>query len=54
MMPRQPGEVHRSQRYALERFSDREWQSEERERYLAEYGRDLDRARQEVERLRTR
>lgn len=52
MMPRQPGEVHRSGRYALERFSDREWQSEERERHLAEYGRDLDRARREVERLR--
>jgi hypothetical protein len=52
MMPRQAGVVHVSQRYDVNSFSASEWQSEERARYLAEYGRDLQRALDEMARLR--
>jgi hypothetical protein len=52
MMPRQAGEVHASKRYDVNSFSAAEWQSEERARYLAEYGRDVDQARREIDRLR--
>lgn len=51
MMRRLPGTVHTSGSYALTAFSDAEWSSEERDRYLAEYNRDADEARAEVERL---
>ena len=41
MLPRREGVVHRSASYALKGFSDAEWTSEERERYLAELGKDV-------------
>ncbi|MDR7335886.1 hypothetical protein [Roseateles asaccharophilus] len=41
MLPRREGVVHRSGSYAAKSFSDAEWSSEERERYLAELGRDV-------------
>ncbi len=44
MMARQSGVVHTSDRYGIDRFSSAEWNSEERERYLKEYGRDLQEA----------
>jgi hypothetical protein len=51
MMPRQPGVVHTSASYAATRFSPDEWTSEERERYLAEYARDAETARAQVQKL---
>jgi len=45
LMPRLEGRVHTSKTYALNGFSDAEWQSEERSRYLAEFGKDLAEAR---------
>jgi hypothetical protein len=41
MLPRREGIVHRSASYAAKTFSDAEWKSEERDRYLAELGRDV-------------
>ena len=52
MMPRQAGDAYASKHYELDSFSDNEWQSEERTRYLDQYGRDMDRARTELARLR--
>jgi hypothetical protein len=52
MMPRQPGTVHVSKRYDVNGFSGDEWQSEERTRYLDEYGRDMQRALSEMVRLK--
>jgi hypothetical protein len=51
MLPRQPGTVHTSQAYALDSFSDAEWSSEERSRYLAELNKDVDEARKQVDSL---
>ena len=51
MMPRLAGRVHVSGSYPLAGFSDAEWTSEERERYLAELTRDVDQATGEVDRL---
>ncbi|MBS7808916.1 hypothetical protein [Variovorax sp. PCZ-1] len=51
MMSRRAGVVHTSGSYNADSFSPNEWSSEERDRYLAEYGRDLDAARRELERL---
>lgn len=51
MMARRVGVAHTSGSYSAESFSPNEWSSEERDRYLAEYGRDLDAARRELERL---
>lgn len=50
-MARQAGVVHVSAVYAKSRFSAAEWTSEERQRYLAEYGKDADTARRKVEEL---
>lgn len=50
-MARQAGVVHTSAVYPLSRFSSAEWTSEERQRYLAEYGKDADTARRQVEDL---
>lgn len=50
MMARLAGAVLQTRTHALGRFSEAEWQSEERSRYLAEYGRDVDAARQQLER----
>lgn len=41
MLARREGVVHRSASYALKGFSDAEWTSEERDRYLAELGKDV-------------
>ena len=49
MLPRLAGYVHTTRTYPPTAFSDAEWQSEERERYLAELGRDVNEARGEVE-----
>ena len=54
MMARRAGVVYTSGSYTAENFSPNEWSSEERDRYLAEYGRDLDAARTELERLNSR
>ena len=54
MMPRQAGVVHSSRRYDLGGFSSSEWQSEERDRYLAEYGRDVKEALDAMTRLGAR
>ncbi len=51
MMPRRAGLVYTSGSYNPESFSPSEWSSEERERYLAEYARDLEQARLELERI---
>jgi hypothetical protein len=51
MMARQPGLVHTSARYSIDSFTATEWSSEERERYLAEYAKDAETARTQVERL---
>lgn len=40
LMPRLEGKVHTSKDYALDGFSDAEWQSEERTRYLTEFAKD--------------
>jgi hypothetical protein len=48
MMARQVGLVHTTSRYSLDRFSAAEWTSEERERYLNEYGRDMQEALDKV------
>ncbi len=41
MLARREGVVHRSGNYAIKNFSDAEWRSEERDRYLAELGKDV-------------
>ena len=51
MMARRASVIHTSGSYSAESFSPNEWSSEERNRYLAEYGRDLEAARTELERL---
>jgi hypothetical protein len=48
LMPRLEGKVHTSQRHPLKGFSDAEWQSEERSRYLTEFTRDVKLARSEL------
>ncbi|MEQ1597351.1 MAG: hypothetical protein ABL985_19895 [Casimicrobium sp.] len=52
LMPRLPGKVLLSKSYPLSAFSEAEWNSEERERYLAEYGRDVESARAHLEHIR--
>jgi hypothetical protein len=51
LMPRLAGNVHTTQEYALAAFSEAEWDGEERQRYLAELGRDVEQAEQQVRRL---
>jgi hypothetical protein len=41
MLPRREGVVYKSASHALQTFSDAEWTSEERDRYLAELGKDV-------------
>ncbi|MFL6672332.1 MAG: choice-of-anchor X domain-containing protein [Massilia sp.] len=48
LMPRLEGKVAASKAYPLNRFSDAEWQGEERARYLAEFAKDLQAARTEL------
>jgi len=51
MLPRRAGLQHTSRSYALASFSDAEWSSEERDRYLAELGRDVTVAEQKLKAL---
>ncbi|MDT8991628.1 choice-of-anchor X domain-containing protein [Curvibacter sp. APW13] len=51
MMARQSGVVITSKRYAVSSFSAAEWSSEERERYLREYGKDMQAALDALNRL---
>ena len=51
MLPRRAGEQHRSRSYALASFSDAEWQSEERTRYLTELGKDVAEAQEKIRQL---
>lgn len=48
MMARRPGVIHTTGSYTLAQFSSSEWTSEERTRYLTEYGGDVDDARKEL------
>lgn len=48
------GYVHTTRPYPLDSFSEAEWQSEERERYLTEFTRDVDEIRQRLEELKKR
>ncbi len=45
LMPRIAGAAYVSKTYPLKVFSDTEWQSEERSRYLAEFGKDVEQAK---------
>lgn len=45
LMPRLVGMAYVSRNYPAKQFSDATWSSEERDRYLAEYGRDVDAAK---------
>lgn len=45
LMPRLEGPVYTSKTYAARNFSDAEWQSEERTRYLNEFGKDVAKAK---------
>jgi hypothetical protein len=51
LMPRLPGKLHVSQSYALTSFSDAEWTSEERNRYLGELNQDVSNAQSKVDQL---
>ncbi|KQV99264.1 hypothetical protein [Rhizobacter sp. Root1221] len=52
MLPRLAGVVHTSRSYAATSFSDAEWRSEERDRYLAELNKDVVEAGQQVDALK--
>jgi hypothetical protein len=49
LMPRLEGKVYTSKSHPLKGFSDAEWQSEERSRYLTEFGKDVKLAKSELE-----
>ena len=51
LMPRLEGKVFTGKPHPLNAFSDAEWQSEERSRYLAEFGKNLARARSALARF---
>ena len=51
MMARQSGVVITTKRYAVSSFSADEWSSEERERYLREYGKDMQAAQDALNKL---
>jgi hypothetical protein len=51
MLPRRAGEQHRSRHHVLASFSDAEWQSEERTRYLTELGKDVAEAQDKLRQL---
>ncbi len=52
LMPRLPGRLLMTKSYALTAFSEAEWNSEERARYLAEYGNDVASARAHLDHVR--
>lgn len=51
MLPRRLGEQHRTQRYALASFSSAPWNGPERERYVAELGKDVGLAEAQLKKL---
>ena len=51
MMPRWPGVMHTSANYPNSAFSDAEWTSEERSRYLNEFGKDVTQAEDSIKEL---
>lgn len=51
MLPRLAGTQHQTARYPLSSFSPAAWDSEERNRYLAELGRDVADAQEQLKRL---
>ncbi|HJV72508.1 hypothetical protein [Ideonella sp.] len=51
LMPRRDGLVHRTRSYPLTAFSDAEWSSEERDRYLTEYTKDVNEAEDQMKEL---
>jgi hypothetical protein len=48
------GPIHTTRVYPLEAFSRDEWQSEERQRYLDEFTRDVEKARRHLDELKGR
>lgn len=54
MMARRGGVVYTSGSYGIDRFSSAEWSSEERDRYLNEYGRDMQEALDRISALQER
>lgn len=53
LMPSRDGVVATSRKYALAQFSDAAFSSDETQRYLAEYGKDVAQAQQQVGQLQT-
>ena len=53
LMPARDGPVATSRKYSLAQFADTAWTSDETQRYLAEYGRDVAQAQQQVGALQT-
>lgn len=51
LLPRLAGTVHTSKKYAAASFSDAEWESEQRSRYLNELGKDVEKSQAEVDAL---
>ncbi|MEO5686958.1 MAG: choice-of-anchor X domain-containing protein [Burkholderiaceae bacterium] len=51
LMPARDGPVWTSRKYSLAQFTDASWSSEETQRYLAEYGKDVSQAQQQVSQL---
>ena len=52
MMARQPGTIHTTGKYNADQFSPAEWTSEERDRYLKEYSKDVQEALDEINKLK--
>jgi hypothetical protein len=52
LMARREGRLHTSRSYPVSAFSEAEWDSEERRRYIEEYGRDVESARAHLEHVR--
>ena len=51
LMPARDGPVATSRKYSLAQFTDATWSSNETQRYLAEYGKDVAQAQQQVSQL---
>ena len=51
LMPARDGPVFTSRKYSLAQFTDASWSSDETQRYLAEYGKDVSQAQQQVDQL---
>jgi hypothetical protein len=51
LMPARDGPVWTSRKYSLAQFTDAHWSSDETQRYLAEYGKDVSQAQQQVSQL---